>query len=56
MVVGDSWVDGVAAMAAGIPFVAYRPNDADLARWKVEPVARITDLAALPDLLRRRAP
>jgi len=56
VVVGDSWVDGVAAMAAGIPFVAYRPNDADLARWKVEPVARITDLAALPDLLRRRAP
>ena len=55
VVVGDSWVDGVAAMAAGIPFVAYRPNDGDLARWKVEPVARITDLAALPDLLRRRA-
>jgi phosphoglycolate phosphatase len=55
VVVGDSWVDGVAAMAAGIPFVAYRPNDADLARWKVEPVARIADLAALPELLRRRA-
>ena len=55
VVVGDSWVDGVAAMAAGIPFVAYRGNEADLARWKVTPVARITDLADLPDLLRRRA-
>jgi phosphoglycolate phosphatase len=54
VVVGDSWVDGVAAMAAGIPFVAYRGNEADLARWKVTPVARITDLAELPDLLRRR--
>ena len=24
IVVGDSWVDGVAAAKAGIPFVAYR--------------------------------
>jgi phosphoglycolate phosphatase len=54
VVVGDSWVDGVAAMAAGIPFVAYRPNDADLARWNVEPVARIADLAALPAWLHAR--
>jgi phosphoglycolate phosphatase len=55
VVVGDSWVDGVAAMAAGIPFVAYRGNEADLARWNVKPVAHLTDLADLPDLLRRRA-
>src|SRR5439155_253128 len=26
VVVGDSWVDGVAAAAAGVPFVAYRPR------------------------------
>ena len=38
VVVGDSWVDGVAATAAGVPFVAYRPNEADLTRWKLEPV------------------
>jgi phosphoglycolate phosphatase-like HAD superfamily hydrolase len=55
IVVGDSWVDGVAATAAGIPFVAYRPNDADLARWKVEPVARLSDLTTLPGWLRERA-
>ena len=52
---GDSWVDGVAATAAGIPFVAYRPNEADLTRWKLEPVARLDDLAALPAWLRQRA-
>jgi len=55
LVVGDSWVDGVAATAAGIPFVAYRPNEADMTRWKLEPVARFDDLAALPAWLHRRA-
>jgi phosphoglycolate phosphatase len=54
VVVGDSWVDGVAAQAAGVPFVAYRAKDADLEHWKISPVARLDDLAALPDWLRRR--
>jgi phosphoglycolate phosphatase len=54
VVVGDSWVDGVAAAAAGIPFVAYRANDADLQRWNIAPVARITDLGALPGWLQAR--
>ncbi len=54
VVVGDSWVDGIAAQAAGVPFVAYRPKEADLERWKITPIARITDLAALPAWLRRR--
>jgi FMN phosphatase YigB (HAD superfamily) len=49
--VGDSWVDGVAATAAGIPFVAYRANPDDMARWKVDPVTTLTDLADLPDWL-----
>lgn len=48
VVIGDSWVDGLAAAAAGVPFVAYRPNSADLARWKVTPLASLTDLARLP--------
>lgn len=48
VVVGDSWVDGLAAAAAGVPFVAYRANPADLARWRVTPVAALSDLAALP--------
>ena len=55
VVVGDSWVDGVAAAAAGIPFVAYRAKDRDLERWQITPVARLTDLATLPDWLRTRA-
>ena len=54
LVVGDSWVDGVAAQAAGVAFVAYRPRETDLARWNVTPVARLTHLAALPSWLSRR--
>ena len=49
--VGDSWVDGLAAAAAGVPFIAYRANPADLARWKIEPLVTLTDLASLPDWL-----
>jgi phosphoglycolate phosphatase len=48
VVVGDSWVDGLAAAAAGVPFVAYRAREEELARWGVTPVARLADLAALP--------
>jgi len=54
LVVGDSWVDGVAAGAAGVPFVAYRAREADLTRWQITPVAHLTDLAALPAWLRTR--
>ena len=55
VVVGDSWVDGVAAAAAGVPFVAYRPREGELARWKITPIAMLEDLTALPALLRGRA-
>ena len=55
VVVGDSWVDGVAAARAGIAFVAFRPKEPDLVRWNITPVARIIDLAALPAWLRGRA-
>jgi phosphoglycolate phosphatase len=51
VVVGDSWVDGVAAAAAGVPFIAYRANPDDLVRWRVAPVATLTDLATLPGWL-----
>jgi phosphoglycolate phosphatase len=54
VVVGDSWVDGLAAAAAGLPFIAYRSRDSDLERWKVTPVARLRDLAALPAWLAAR--
>jgi phosphoglycolate phosphatase len=55
VVVGDSWVDGLAAAEAGVPFVAYRARAEDLDRWKVTPVARLSDLASLPAWLRERA-
>ncbi len=48
VVVGDSWVDGLAAAAAGLAFIAYRADAAELARWSVTPLARLSDLAALP--------
>ena len=51
VVVGDSWVDGVAASKAGVPFVAYRADRASLARWQVVPVAHLADLAVLPSSL-----
>jgi len=51
VVVGDSWVDGAAAGAAGVPFIAYRTNPRDLERWKVTPVATLAHLAELPALL-----
>ena len=55
VIVGDSWVDGLAAAKAGVPFVAYRAKAPDLARWGIEPIAHLTDLAALPAWLAARA-
>jgi len=54
VVVGDSWVDGVAAAAAGVPFIAYRARQADLDRWNVTPIAQLADLALLPAWLEAR--
>ena len=51
VVVGDSWVDGAAAGAAGVPFIAYRTNPRDLERWNVTPVATLEHLRDLPALL-----
>jgi phosphoglycolate phosphatase len=47
IVVGDSWVDGAAAQAGGVPFIAYRSDAAELARRGVAPTARITSLLEL---------
>jgi phosphoglycolate phosphatase len=55
VVVGDSWVDGLAADKAGVPFIAYRAKPADLARWNIRPIAHVTDLATLPAWLAARA-
>src|SRR4029077_14279185 len=41
VVVGDSWVDGLAAQAAGVPFIAYRPDLAQMEERGVVMAARI---------------
>ena len=51
VVVGDSWVDGVAASKAGVSFIAYRARQEDLDRWQVTPVVHLADLALLPTWL-----
>lgn len=47
-VVGDSWVDGLAAQAGGAPFIAYAADPAELARRGVAPRVILQDLRALP--------
>src|SRR5438105_567003 len=54
VVVGDSWVDGVAAAKAGVSFIAYRARQEDLDRWQVTPIVHLADLALLPAWLSTR--
>ena len=51
VVVGDSWVDGLAAQAAGVPFIAYRPDVAEMEQRGVVIAARIHSLLDLPAAL-----
>jgi phosphoglycolate phosphatase len=51
VVVGDSWVDGAAAQAGGVPFIAYRGDAAELERRGVVPAAHIASLLDLPAAL-----
>lgn len=51
VVVGDSWVDGLAAQAAGVPFIAYRADRDELARRGVVVSAAISSLLDLPAVL-----
>ena len=51
VVVGDSWVDGAAAQAGGVPFIAYRADHAELARRGVTATAVISSLLDLPAAL-----
>ncbi|MBI4610068.1 MAG: HAD hydrolase-like protein [Candidatus Rokubacteria bacterium] len=46
-VVGDSWVDGLAAQAGGVPFIAYRADREELDRRGVRVWAAISHLAEL---------
>jgi len=47
VVVGDSWVDGAAAQAGGVPFIAYRSDLEELERRGVTVTARISSLLDL---------
>jgi phosphoglycolate phosphatase len=51
VVVGDSWVDGLAAQAGGADFIAYRPNHEEFARRGVLVATSIMSLAELPTAL-----
>lgn len=51
VVVGDSWVDGLAAQAAGVPFIAYRPDLVEMEQRGVLMAARIGSLLDLPAAL-----
>ena len=51
VVVGDSWVDDLAAQAAGVPFIAYRADLAEMAQRGVVIAARIDSLLDLPAAL-----
>jgi len=48
VMVGDAWVDGVAAQAGGIPFIAYRADATELERRGVVVAANIDSLLDLP--------
>ena len=52
-VVGDSYIDGLAATRAGVGarFVAFRADAQDLAARGVQPWASVRSLGELPDLL-----
>ncbi|HUG37319.1 MAG TPA: HAD-IA family hydrolase [Candidatus Limnocylindrales bacterium] len=51
VVVGDAWVDGAAANAGGVPFIAYRADHEELARRGVTIAAAINSLLDLPAAL-----
>jgi len=51
VVVGDSWVDGLAAQAGRVPFIAYRGDAAELEARGVTVAARISSLLDLPAAL-----
>jgi len=51
VMVGDSWVDGAAAQAGGIPFIRYRGQPEEFARRDIAIAAHIASLLDLPAAL-----
>lgn len=50
LMVGDSWLDGMAAREAGCPYVAFRPRAAELELRQIRPLAVIQQLRELLEL------
>ncbi|MWV44319.1 HAD-IA family hydrolase [Paenibacillus sp. HJL G12] len=51
--VGDSWTDGKASINAGIKFIAYRSDIDKMQQMNVIPIAEITDLMELTNIMER---
>jgi len=49
VLIGDSWIDGMAAQKAGIPFIAYQAASAHLQEKGITPVKDILNLTELMD-------
>lgn len=49
-VIGDSWVDGLAARAGGVPFIAYRADREELERRGVTVWASVSHLSQISAL------
>lgn len=48
--IGDAWIDGLAAQRAGVRFIAFRPREEDLRSRGIVPWAVIQDLRELLQL------
>jgi len=48
VVIGDSWIDGAAAQAGGVPFIAYRADAGELDCRGIVVTAHISSLLDLP--------
>lgn len=55
-VIGDSWVDGETAAAAGVPFIGFGPREQEVGTRGIRPWAWITDLRELLELDLDRRP
>lgn len=51
VMIGDSYLDGLAAQGAGYPFVAFRPRPGDLETHGIQPLAIVKELRELLDLV-----
>lgn len=50
--IGDSWIDGKAANAAGIPFISYRTSLEEMENKGVKAVARVEHISGILSIIR----